>query len=372
MRYELKMPRLGPDMDEGTLIKWNVSVDDEVEEGAVLASIESDKSEVDLESRWHGVVAELVVEAGTVVPVGGVIAVLYEPGTDPRPLGSSEVGSKAIKPTSSDSVGARRKISPLVRRLLETSGLSADDIEGTGPGGLIQRSDVESAINKTDDPLRFVLSKTEKTAGRRMAESRSTIPDFAISRRVDMSAALVAKNVLADRGSPVSLNDMILFATARALIEHPRVNGVFEGDAVVARPDADISLAISAPDGLVAATLPQCQLLDLVELGSKSRELAERVRIGKLRPEDLDQGSFTVSNLGMYGVDRFQPIINPPHVAIMGVGRMASHVALDPLGVPISVPMIELTVVADHRAVDGVALASFLASVENHLTGDLA
>ncbi len=426
------MPRLGPDMDEGTLIEWNMSVDDEVQEGAVLATIESDKSEVELESRWHAMVAELVVEPGTVVPVGGVIAVLYKPGTDPGPLGTSgSAGSAAATGSASASVapadtqpsqqqssprteppspgpaagkasGARRQLSPMVRRLLKESGLSANDVTGTGPGGKIQRSDVEAAIasqaaapedadavdstevpaaqqpaspepgNQSGNPRRFVLSKVEKTGGRRMVESRSTIPDFAISRRIDMSAALATKKSLSDRGTPVSVNDMLVFATTRALVEHPRINGVFEGDAVVARASVDIALAISTPDGLLAAVLPQCQQLSLTEIGAKTRELVERVRIGKLRPDDLDQGSFTVSNLGMYGVDRFQPIINPPHVAIMGVGRIADQLVLNSLGVPMAVPMIELTVVGDHRAVDGVALALFLASLEGFLTGHLA
>ncbi len=426
------MPRLGPDMDEGTLIEWNMSVDDEVQEGAVLATIESDKSEVELESRWHAMVAELVVEPGTVVPVGGVIAVLYKPGTDPGPLGAIDSANPATSapsagsssaqssaetapqsppggaPATSKAIGTRRPLSPMVRRLLKESGLSADEVTGTGPGGKIQRSDVEAVIaaqsdalkdsgtvgfdataadqsstdpspaastgpgSQSGDPHRFVLTKVEKTGGRRMVESRSTIPDFAISRRIDMSAALATKKALADRGTPVSLNDMILFATTRALVEYPRINGVFEGEAVVAQAAVDLAMAIATPDGLIAAVLPQCQQLSLVEIGSKSRELVERVRVAKLRPEDLGQGSFTVSNLGMYGVDRFQPIINPPHVAIMGVGRITDQLVLNSLGVPMAVPMIELTVVGDHRAVDGVALALFLASLESFLSGSLA
>jgi pyruvate dehydrogenase E2 component (dihydrolipoamide acetyltransferase) len=394
MAHDVTMPRLGPDMDEGTLVEWMTSVGDSVAEGDVIALIETDKSEVELTARVSGVITSLDAVPGDAVPVGTPIAIIDDGSpaasdqvTDalhevpapptrsgrtvpPPPAPADRSAIEAATPGSS-------QLSPLIRRMLETNGLQRSDVTGTGPGGRITREDVERhlASSASTEPTaaptghtpragtRQGLSRAQVAAARRLAMAKATIPEFAVTRVMPVDRALDLVAEMRAQGHRCTFNDVVIRAVARALVAHPDLNSSFDDDAILLHPTIDVSMAIATPSGILTPVIPTTNRLALRALAEATAALVERGRAGRLRPDDLAAGTITISNLGMFGATRFVPIINPPHVAIVGVGAVEPRIVPRPTAFDV-VKAVELTVVADHRAVDGVAVARFLADVD--------
>lgn len=416
MSIEVTMPRLSDTMETGTIIKWNVVVGDEVSAGDVLADIETDKATMEMQVFDDGVVVELLVGEGRQVPVGTLIAVLAEEGESPEDLvketGAGESSSGETSPSEPTSVndpaphlvaaapvkptsGGKIKASPVARRIAEENGLDLRVVTGSGPGGRIIKRDVlarlETSITTAAEggatspptspqaapassPLAAgeeELSGIRQTIARRLVESKTTIPHYQVSMSFDMEPLLEAREQVNERLEPeglkVSVNDFILKACALAMHEHKYMNASFSGDRITLHGAVNIGIAIALPEerggGLVVGTIRNVDQLPLRDIGSLSRSLAEKARSRGLSSEDMALSTFTVTNLGMFGVDNFTAIINPPNSAILACGASIEQPVL--LGGKI-VPGIRMTATLslDHRVVDGAMAARYLQTLK--------
>ncbi|MDE0005386.1 MAG: dihydrolipoamide acetyltransferase family protein, partial [Rhodospirillaceae bacterium] len=365
-------------MEEGTLARWHVRPGDSVEPGQVIAEIETDKSVLELEALEGGEIGELMVEEGAEgVSVDCVIATLLEPG-----------GRRVRVPAS-----------PAARRLAREHGIDVSALNGTGPHGRIVAADIEAALavrssaeGATGIPATGTapttgtmpaagmdipfeerpLSTLGKTMARRMAESKATIPHFHCSIDVNVDATLRLRTELneAEDAPGLSLNDFVVHAVARALRDTPRMNVQYRDDRLIRFRRVDIAVAVAVDEGLVTPVVRGAEALSLPNLASALRDLTERARARKLSVEDCQGGTFTVSNVGMFGIRQSWPIINPPQAGILGVGAAAPRpVAVgDDGGVRVEVAtLMSLTLAADHRAVDGVVAGDFLRRVRQAL-----
>jgi len=408
------MPALTPTMEEGTLARWHVRPGDSVEQGQVIAEIETDKSVLELEALEGGVIGELMVEEGAEgVSVDCVIATLLEPGaaSSSEPVEQvapsvaagdtvSERGS-ALATAMPSSRGRQDRVpaSPAARRLARERGIDITALKGTGPRGRIVVADIEAAL--------VVRSAAEKTAGipdtgtvpasgtanaagmdipfeerplpalgktmaRRMAESKATIPHFHCSTDVNIDATLKLRAELNAAGGEfrLSLNDFVVYAVVQALRDTPRMNVQYRDDRLIRFLRVDIAVAVALEGGLVTPVVRGAESLSLPELAAELRTLTERARARKLSIEDYQGGTFTVSNVGMFGIRQSWPIINPPQAGILGVGAAVPRpVAVgDDEGVRVDVAtLMSLTLAADHRAVDGVIAGDFLRRIRQAL-----
>ena len=410
MSREILMPALTPTMEEGTLARWHVRPGDSVEPGQVIAEIETDKSVLELEALEGGEIGELMVEEGAEgVAVDCVIATLLEPGAASSSEPVEEVApSVAAGDTLSERASAlatampsprgrqdRVPASPAARRLARERGIDIAALKGTGPRGRIVVVDIEAAL-----VVRSVAQKTAgipatgtvpasgtanaagmdipfeerplpalgKTMARRMAESKATIPHFHCSTDVNIDATLKLRAELNAAGGEfrLSLNDFVVYAVAQALRDTPRMNVQYRDDRLIRFLRVDIAVAVALEGGLVTPVVRGAESLSLPELAAELRTLTERARARKLSIEDYQGGTFTVSNVGMFGIRQSWPIINPPQAGILGVGTAAPRpVAVnDDDGVRMEIATtMSLTLAADHRAVDGVIAGDFLRRV---------
>jgi pyruvate dehydrogenase E2 component (dihydrolipoyllysine-residue acetyltransferase) len=404
---EIIMPRLSDSMEEGTILQWFVSEGDHVEAGQALVEVETDKANVTYEADEAGTILALSVGQGASVPVGAPIAVIGEPGEElpgtPAPETLAAAGalpatatssppataSPAAPPPSAASSGAGRvKASPLARRLAAEHGVDLAALAGTGPNGRVTRADVERAASTANGGAQATvepplaepavsakgrstvreLRRLQRTVARRMAESRATIPDFELRCEVDMSAAVELRERLRDVADPLpSYNDFIVKAVALALREFPRVNASYRDGAVEEHERINVGIAVAADDALVVPTLFDADRVSLGEIARKSRELAARVRDGSVSPADLAGGTFTVSNLGMFGIDSFSAVINPPQAAILAVGSLRPRAMVLESGGLAARPTIILSLACDHRVLYGADGARFLDRVRELL-----
>ena len=408
MAHEIIMPRLSDSMEEGTVLQWLVAEGDTVEAGQPLVEIETDKATVTHEADAAGVVLALNVSEGATVPLGAPIAVIGEPGEE---LPTAESPEAVTAATSEDVRGApaartagppaatrrgRPRASPLARRLAAQLDVRLEGLTGSGPNGRVIRSDVERAAAQgtngaaakapatvaqqdipptTQAPSRakgettvHELGRVQRTVARRMAESRATVPDFELRCEVDMSAVVALRERLRAVTEPLpSYNDFVVKATALALRQFPRVNAAYRDGHVETYSRINVGVAVAAEDALVVPTVFDADRLSLGEISRKTRELAAQVRDGTIGPADLGGGTFTVSNLGMYGVDSFSAVINPPQAAILAVGSLKPRAIVDESGGVVARPTILLTLACDHRALYGADGASFLARVRELL-----
>jgi pyruvate dehydrogenase E2 component (dihydrolipoamide acetyltransferase) len=414
MSIEVTMPRLSDTMETGTIIKWNVGVGDEVSAGDVVADIETDKATMEMQVFDDGVVAELLIDEGRQVPVGTLIAVLAEEGEstedvgktvgaqssapDPASAGkAAEKSSSVVDPavaSTRPASGSKIKASPVARRIAAENGLDLSVVTGSGPGGRIIKRDVlarletssataaEGATSTPTQPQSSPassplaageeeLSGVRQTIARRLLESKTTIPHYQVSMSFDMEALLDAREQvnarLASEGLKVSVNDFIVKACALAMHDHKYMNASFSGDRITLHGAVNIGIAISLPEerggGLVVGTIRNVDQLSLRDIGSFIRSLAEKARSRGLAPEDMSDSTFTVSNLGMFGVDHFTAIINPPNSAILACGASIEQPVV--LGGKI-VPGVRMTATLslDHRVVDGAMAARYLQTLK--------
>jgi len=387
MAISVVMPALEMAQETGKLISWLKKEGESVAKGEPLLEVETDKAVMEIESPGDGVLAGIKVQAGTEVPVGRTIAWIVGPGENPPAdevaiesgrkitAAAASTAAPAIQSATATSSAtpsaASVKISPKARRLAGERGVNLADVRGSGAGGEILASDILAAAGSkavatpatadTGSPIARLMAK-------RTTQSWTTVPHFFVVREVDAGALNDARQTLGaeiEKSRTVKLThtDLLIALVARVLQKHPRINASWTAEGV--RPNAviNIGLAMAVDDGVVAPVIHNADKAALGEIAAQRRDLAERARAGKLRPADLAGGTFTVSNLGMFGVDAFTAIIIPPQAAILAVGRIADRVV--PVGVgpdarPGVRPMMTLTLSSDHRVVDGARAAEFL------------
>ena len=420
------MPKLSEAMETGKVIKWLRNEGDRVQSGDIVAEIETDKADVEMEAFGAGVLRKILVAAGERAPVGTLIGVIAEPGEDIAPLlaeaGGPSPTAKAAPavspapaapaPTSVAPVAApapvvsapaaavlavpvaeRLRVSPLARKVAAQAGLDLRLVQGTGPGGRIIRRDVEAATKAGAvvapaaaaaapapalRPVRpdvagpeyevVALTPMRAAIAKQMPLSKAPVPHFYVTSEVAMDPAWELRQELnALDGQPkISVNDLVVRACALALTEHPHVNASFQGDAVRVYHRAHIGIAVALDDGLITPVLRNCESKPLAQIAVESRDLAERARARKLRAQELSGATFSISNLGMYDVAEFSAIINPPEGAILAVGsvRQVPVVAGPGLGVG---RRMNVTLSCDHRVMDGAMGARFLQTVKRLL-----
>jgi pyruvate dehydrogenase E2 component (dihydrolipoamide acetyltransferase) len=398
---DVTMPRLSDSMEEGTIVTWHVSDGAEVKRGQELAEIETDKATVSFEAEVDGVIS-LLVSAGETVPLGAVIARIGAESESPGPANGHPAGALAGDRDSAGSGADRPAASPLARRLAASLGVNLRSLAGSGPRGRIVRSDVERAVASAPDAQPATpkaqttpaaasvsqpaakesvssakgevtlveLSRTQQLIARRMAESRATVPDFEVAVDVEMEVAWALREQLkrdaADGAVVPSLNDFVVLACARALREHPQVNGSYRDGHLERFARVNVGVAIAAPDSLVVATVFDADRLSLGEIARTTRRLAAEVRDGTIPPPALAGATFTVSNLGMFGVSRFSAVINPPQAAILAVGAVQQRAVVHE-GAVVARRCMTVSLAADHRLLYGADAARFLARVQELL-----
>lgn len=381
---DVRMPRLSDSMEEGTVIRWLRATGDDVAVGDDLVEIETDKATMVFESDAAGTLVEICVGEGGLVPIGEVIARVGDPA-----------GIDAARPAQRPE---KAKVSPIARRIAAEHGIDLAGIRGTGPEGRIVKADVEAAVAVPDaspaevDPpaqpvpatppspvpaaaptapgQRVALSRLQRTVARRMAESKATVPHFYLNAEVDMSRCAEArarlKATVPDGTDVPSFNDIIVKACAVALRAHPRANATFRDDEIELHAGVNVGVAVAAEHALVVPTIFDADAKGLSAIAAETRELAARVRDGAITPPELSGGTFTVSNLGMFGVTNFQPIINLGQAAILACGAIAPTV-IDRGGHHVTAQMMQLTLACDHRVLYGADGAQFLAFVRTLL-----
>jgi pyruvate dehydrogenase E2 component (dihydrolipoamide acetyltransferase) len=388
---ELVMPRLSDSMEEGTIVRWLKSDGDVVSKGEPIAEIETDKATVTCDADADGTL-RIVAGEGQTVSLGGVIATIGDvteprPGSPapahPRPAAPSTVA--AGKSSESDNGADRVKASPLARRIARESQVDLRALSGSGPGGRIVKADVPQpavAHGAKGAVTTLPPSRIQVQIAQRMSESKATIPDFTLHAEVAMEQAVELRTQLrkAGRGGDgkgsaapdggalaiPSYNDMVVKACGLALREHPRANAAYRDGAFELYQRVNVGIAVAAHDGLVVPTVFDADRKSLLEIAREARRLAERVRSRQVTPAELSGGTFTVSNLGMYGVAGFSAIINPPQAAILAVGELREvPVVRDAQVVPGLRMSIALT--CDHRILYGAPAAEFLGRVRQLL-----
>ena len=428
MPVQLTMPRLSDTMEAGTIVRWNVKEGDTVSSGDVVADVETDKATMEMPVFDDGVISKIMVEAGRQVPVGTPIAIITVDGDDAGsivavaaapvavaaksvPINSAPAKIALVAPSASASASApassvqsdavRHRVSPLARRMAEEMGISVASIVGSGPSGRVVKQDVlaEAERLKTGGARRMdlvhvaspvqsttavvpigagasevMLSGMRQAIARRLVESKSTIPHYQVTMRFNMDPLLELRTMLnvqlEPQGIKLSVNDFIVRACALAMAAHPFFNASWAGDRIILHGDVNIGVAISLPmergGGLVVAVLTQAQRKGLREISTETRALAEKARTRGLGPEDMAGATFTISNLGMFGVDNFTAIINPPNSAILACGAAVEQPVVRNHQLVVGHEM-QATLSLDHRVIDGAMASEYLQSVKHNI-----
>ena len=403
----ITMPKWGIEMQQGTLSEWHVKEGEAVEKGQLIALVETDKITNEMEADAPGVLHKALVPEGEVRVVGELLAVIGDADVDPSEVeafiaafeapdtsmaganssagGEVAASSKTEKPvalSNADFEGIN--ISPAAKSLAVSLGIKADTIVATGRRGRISLQDVEQAAaaqglgvsadkseeGETDvsnDPEIATMSNLRKTAAKRLTEAKSTIPHFYLRIQANIDELLAAKARYQKSNGKVSLNDILVKAAAAALADNPDVNVQIHGDDIHKFPHADIAVAVATEKGLVTPLVKRANIKSLSEISKNVADMAARARDGKLTHDDMGAGTFTVSNLGMFGVNQFDAIINPPQCAILAVGSSTRVWTESDNKDGAFATILSLSLSCDHRAIDGATGAAFLGSLKQHI-----
>jgi pyruvate dehydrogenase E2 component (dihydrolipoamide acetyltransferase) len=413
MTIQILMPALSPTMTEGKLVVWNKQEGDAITPGDVIAEIETDKATMEIEAIDEGVMGKILVAAGTEgVPVNAMIAIVLEDGESAGDIDMSEVSGTAPAPTVSTpaaltpdalaapgpviaAAGGRVFASPLARRMAEQAGVDLSGVAGSGPNGRIVKMDVEAVISSgprasvasassTPAPAAFTSTPPSadvprlptydaipnttmrKVIARRLTESKQFAPHFYMTVDCEIDALLATRKKLNEKfaDGKISVNDLVIKAAAIALKQVPAANASWTESETRVYHSVDISVAVAIEGGLVTPVIRNAQNKGLAEIASEMKDLAARARDGKLMPEEYQGGTFSISNLGMFGVKEFAAVINPPQGAILAVGAGAQRAVVKDGALAIAAVM-SCTLSVDHRTVDGAIGAEFLAAFKN-------
>jgi pyruvate dehydrogenase E2 component (dihydrolipoamide acetyltransferase) len=375
MAFSVVMPALEMAQETGKLVLWRKKEGESVSKGEPLLEVETDKAVLEVEAPADGILAGVAAQEGAVVPVGETIAWIVRPGESApakAPAGSTRRAANEPRRSapiaaelSSKQIGAAGpRLSPKARRLAREHGLDTTKLHGSGPGDAVLAADILAA--KTGTVTSSADLQTPGSVGRLMAErttqSWTTVPHFFVVREADASALVeVRERLAAEQKSALRLThtDVLVALVARVLTKHPRVNASWSSGKIRLNPEINVALAIAVEDGVAAAVIHNANTLQLSQIAAQRRDLTERARAGRLHPADISGATFTISNLGMYQVDAFSAIINPPQAAILAVGSITDRV-VPVTGQPAIRPTLTLTLSCDHRVVDGARAAAFL------------
>lgn len=417
MAIKIEMPKLSDTMEEGVIAKWNVQEGDKVESGDIIAEVETDKATMEVEVFDAGTILKILADEGDAVPLGEPMAIVGEEDEDISDLlegigdggGSSKEATSESETTeesgteeqeeekeydplfsdleeksSSGSGNGRIKASPLARRIAEDKGIELSNVQGSGPEGRIIKRDIEEyeptkapsvapapAISREDEEIR--ISQMRKTIARRLSESKFTSPHFYETIDIDVDALFEARAKVNEVSEQkISFNDIIVKACAQALRKHPDVNSswVEESNKIIKHGDVHVAVAVAIDEGLMTPVIRNTDQKGLQQIGSETRELAELARDRKLQPEQMEGSTFTVSNLGMFGIEEFTAIINPPNACILAVGAIRDEAVVKD-GEVVPGKRMKVTLSSDHRVVDGAKAAQFLNTLRNMLENPL-
>ena len=396
-------------MTEGTLLKWLVKVGDKVDVGDPLAEVETDKATMEMVAFDDGTVGALYVEEGTKTALGETLAVLLDegeeapnkpPAGETMAIGSDEDSKTEELQTTSPDVSqnvesggdkaSRVKASPLARKIANAQNIDLSKITGSGPGGRIVKRDLESApavstsvVKDVKPPAtispapaagqdqRIELSSMRAIIAERLLASKTQIPHFYLHVELDaepLMGLLKQANIAAgEKSNKLTINDVILKAAASAAVAEPRVNASFDGNAIIQYADVNLSVAIALDDGLVTPVIRSAQAKSLLEISLEVKDLAQRARSKKLSPDEFNGGTITVSNLGAYGINSFDAIINPPQAMILSIGGIVKKPVVDNDGKIVAGTRMDVGISCDHRVVDGAVGASYLSELKKRL-----
>ncbi len=406
MATKMLMPKLSDTMDEGVILKWRKKEGESIKQGDILADIQSDKADMEQEAYDSGVILKLFAKEGEGVKVGAPLVIIGKAGEDisamltdtapaptaaaPKQEAAPAVASPVVAPVASPvtalsaptvtSGDTRIKVSPLAKKIAQEKNIDLRSIAGSGPFGRIVKADVESKsgsslARKVLAPLQtkeIPNSMMRKTIAKRLLESKTTVPHFYLTIEMNMKRAIDFRASLNEiTGTKISYNDIVMKAVALALRENPKANSSFYPDKIIQHGRIDVSVAVAVDEGLITPVIRNTDQKTLTEISSETKELAKRAREGKLKPEEFTNGTFTVSNLGMYDIENFAAIINPPEGAILAVGAIVEKPVVENGQIVVGHTM-KVTLSCDHRVVDGAIGAQFLQSfkriMENPLT----
>ena len=421
MSVNIEMPKLSDTMTEGTLIKWHKQIGDTVEIGDILAEIETDKATMEMEAFDDGVLTEILIQAGEKAPIGGVLAILdgdsdaapapaapAVAAATPAPSAAVSTPASAPAPAPEPATGERLKASPLARKIATELGVDLSKVPGTGPAGRIVKNDVQAASSSPAKPAvvpsseataaaglaasikskatapatapqaivpvakdgdeRIELSSMRKIIASRLLTSKTTIPHFYLHLEVDAAPLMAMRqqvNGQAEKthGNKYSVNDFILKAVINATQAVPAVNASFAGDHIVKFRHVGLSVAIAVEDGLVTPVIKLAETKSLLEISKAVKDFAVRAKDRKLKPDEFDGGTITVSNLGAWGIESFDAIVNPPQAVILSVGAAIQKPVVKDGQIVVGLRM-NLGISCDHRVVDGAVGAQFLAEIK--------
>ncbi|MCC7301364.1 MAG: pyruvate dehydrogenase complex dihydrolipoamide acetyltransferase [Bacteroidia bacterium] len=390
----VRMPKLSDTMTEGTVARWIKKVGDKVKSGEILAEIDSDKATMEFESFYDGVLLHIGVEEKKGAPVDAILAIIGKEGEDISDILKAENKTvppreehkkvqKKEEPVSVPPVSAtpststpvpthsptRLKASPLAKKLAKEKGLILNKLKGTGDGGRITRRDIElfhhqggslRTVTGTESYTEESVSQMRKTIARRLAESKFSSPHFYLTMEISMDNTVEARELINDAaGVKVSYNDFVVKAAAAALRRHPKVNASWKGDVIRYYNHIHIGVAVAVDEGLLVPVIRFADAKPLTQIGAEVKEFSKRAKDKKLEPKDWEGNTFTVSNLGMYGIDEFTAIINPPDACILAVGGISQRPVVKN-GQIVPGYVMKVTLSCDHRVVDGATGAAFL------------
>ena len=395
------LAKLSPTMEEGTIVKWGKQEGDKVKVGDVLAEIETDKANMEMEALGAGVLRKLLVAAGGKAPVGALIGVIADAGEDIAAVLAEASSAAAAQPArvsapapvaaaaaaaAAHAAGGRVKSSPLARAIAAQKNVPLAAVAGSGPGGRIVKRDVEGyiaapaparataavarpavAVPSVPPGTAIPHSSMRRTIAKRLSESAFTAPHFYVTVEIDMDAAVsLREQLLRAEQVKVSFNDLVVKACAKALTRFPTVNASWTGEAIQTHAEVHVGVAVSIPDGLITPVVRNADRKHVADISGEIKDLAARARDKKLKPEEFIGSTFTISNLGMFDVTEFTAIINPPESCILAVGAVRKLPVVKNDQVTVGQRM-KLTLTSDHRVVDGALAAQFLGEVRRLL-----
>jgi pyruvate dehydrogenase E2 component (dihydrolipoamide acetyltransferase) len=409
MAETISMPKLGFDMAEGLLVRWVKQVGETINKGDVLAEIETDKATVEVESSASGVVLQLIVDQGTMVPVNAPIAivgaagevvsdqssVISEKKVDEKPAPQSAPIVDSVSQAVASADGAPVKASPLAKKIARDQKVDLSNVKGTGPGGRIVRKDIEAALASNQSPVSSLQSaqpathitqlpsyqavalsnqviqttKLRQAIGRRLVESKTTIPHFYVTHEFKMDALMDMRkqvNAYLPDNEKVSVNDFVLKGVALSLRQFPNLNATLKGTEIVQFGHVNVGVAVTVPGGLMTVVVKDTDQKTLRQISGEVKAMAGRAREGKVKPEDVDGSTFSTSNLGMYDVEDFIAIINPPEAGILAISS-AREVPVVENGQVKAGWRMKATISVDHRVSDGAEAAQFMQALAGFL-----
>ncbi|WP_431609453.1 2-oxo acid dehydrogenase subunit E2 [Chryseobacterium sp. 'Rf worker isolate 10'] len=403
----ITMPRLSDTMTEGKVAKWHKNVGDTVKEGDLLAEIETDKAVQDFESEFNGVLLKQGVEEGGAAPVDSVLAIIGPAGTDISAVGAPKAAAQSaekpaeqkaevkteekVAPAANSSSSERVAISPLAKKMAQDKGVDINSVQGSGENGRIVKKDIENyqpaakpaasapAVSAAPAAVKFVQGEDTETQNsqvrniiaKRLSESKFSAPHYYLMVEINMDKAIEARkeiNSLPD--TKISFNDMIIKATAIALRKHPQVNSSWAGDKIIHRGNINIGVAVAIPDGLVVPVLKNTDQMTYTQISASVKDMASRAKSKGLKANEMEGSTFSISNLGMFGIETFTSIINQPNSAILSVGAIIEKPIVKDGQIVVGNTM-KLSLACDHRVVDGATGAQFLQTLRTYLESPL-